>query len=169
MQEKLLIGEILKPQGILGEVKVKPYTDNLNRFQSLKEVFVEETPYKVLRARVAMDFIFLALSGVADRNAAELLRGKNLYVTRENAAPLKKNTYYIVDILGCTVSDEQGTIYGKVIDVTPASRDIYTVQSEDGKIMRFPLVKDMVIRIAPEEKQMVFSQKRLSEVSVYED
>ena len=153
----------------MGEVKVKPYTDDLRRFQSLKEVLVEETPYKVLRARVAMDFVFLALSGVADRNAAETLRGKNLYVTRENAAPLKKNTYYIVDILGCSVLDEEGTCYGTVIDVTPALRDVYTVQGADGKVMRFPLLKDMIIRISPEEKQMVFSKKRLSEVSVYED
>ena len=138
--------------------------------KKLTEFCVKQNPNSTENVhKVFLDFIFLALSGVADRNAAELLRGKNLYVTRENAAPLKKNTYYIVDILGCTVSDEQGTVYGKVIDVTPASRDIYTVQSEDGKIMRFPLVKDMVIRIAPEEKQMVFSQKRLSEVSVYED
>ena len=88
MEKNLVIGEVIKPQGILGEVKVKPYTDDVSRFQSLKEVYVCGETYRVLNARIAQDAVYLSLSGVPDRNAAERLRGKFLEVKRENAAQL---------------------------------------------------------------------------------
>ena len=55
MEKNLVIGEVIKPQGILGEVKVKPYTDDVSRFQSLKEVYVCGETYRVLNARIAQD------------------------------------------------------------------------------------------------------------------
>ncbi|MBR2617540.1 MAG: 16S rRNA processing protein RimM [Clostridia bacterium] len=169
MQEKLLIGEILKPQGIRGEVKVKPYVDNADRFYDLKTVFLEDTEYKVLHARVGDGFVFLALSSVADRNQAELLRGKKLYVTRENAVPLTKNTFYIVDVLGAEVVDETGHSYGVVADVTPASRDIFTLERAGKKPIRFPFLKDLVLSVDTENKKITVNKKRMGEVAVYED
>ena len=169
MEEKLLIGEILKPQGILGEVKIKPYTDDNRRFLKLREVFVGETLYKVLGARVGGDFVFLAFSGVADRNAAELLRGKMLYVERENAVPLKKGVYFIVDVVGCNIVDEEGTVYGTVTEITQAARDIYTAKSPEGKIFRFPFLKDLVSEVDVENRTVTVRKKRLQEVVCYED
>ena len=85
MTDKLNVGEILKPQGIRGELKVKPFTDDAEMFRDFERIFVEETPYKVLSVRTGGDMVFLGLKGVADRNAAELLRGKQLYIPREDA------------------------------------------------------------------------------------
>ncbi len=169
MQDKLLIGEILKPQGIRGEVKVKPYTDNADRFFELKTVFVEMQEYKVLHVRVGDGFVFLAISGVADRNQAELLRGKKLFVTRENAVPLTKDTFYIVDVLGAEVVDETGHVYGTVSDVTPASRDIFTLERVGKKPIRFPFLKDLVLSVDIENKKITVNKKRMGEVAVYED
>ena len=78
MTDKLNVGEILKPQGIRGELKVKPFTDDAEVFRDFTRVFVEETPYKVLSVRTGGGLVFLGLKGVPDRNAAELLRGKQL-------------------------------------------------------------------------------------------
>ena len=170
MEQRFFIGEVLKPQGILGEVKIKPYTDNAERFLKLKTVFLEEEEHKILRARVGGDgFVFLALSGVYDRNAAELLRGKRLFVPRENATPLKKNTYYIADVLGCRVVAEDGTDYGTVTDVTQAARDIYTLQTPDGKVARFPFLKQAVAEVDVEEKRISVVKRRMEEVLCYED
>ena len=85
MTDKLTVGEVLKPQGIRGELKIKPFTDDAEVFCAFSRVFVGDTPYKVLSVRTGGGAVFLGLKGVADRNAAELLRGKQVYVLREEA------------------------------------------------------------------------------------
>ena len=118
MENLIKIGEITKPQGIRGEVKIRAYVDDENRFYDLDEVFVGDTLYRVLSARVNGQEVFLSLSGVADRNQAELLRGKELFVTRDNATELGENEFFIVDVLGSTVLLDDGTKIGAVIDIT---------------------------------------------------
>lgn len=76
-------------------------------------------------------FAYLGLRGVPDRNAAELLRGKEVEAERDDAPPLDEGTYYIVDLIGCEVSDESGKVYGTLTDVTSLASDVYTVS--DGK------------------------------------
>ena len=169
MNERLIIGEILKPQGIIGEIKVKPYTDDEKRFYDLKRVFISGEEYTVLRARVA-DAVYLILKGVADRNAAELLRGKFLEVEREDAIELPDGNYFVVDVLGSDLVTEKGKVIGKVIDInTDARKDIYTVKCIGGETMRFPLLKDLLVEIDTVNKKVVVYGKRLGEISVYED
>lgn len=169
MQEFLTIGVITKPQGIKGEVKVRPLTDDPTRFKKLKEVIVDGKSVKVLSARVILDGVLLLLDGVFDRNGAELLRGKELKVKRQNAVDLKEDNYFIVDILGSKVITDENRTVGEVIDVTSAKTDIFTVKCIDGKIMRFPFLKTLLISVDVENKTILVSEKRLGEVSVYED
>ena len=90
MKERLIVGEVLKPQGIAGGLKVRPYVDDVRRFGQLKRVYAEDTAYKVVKAQIGADAVILYLAGVADRNAAELFRGKLHKVEREDAAPLEE-------------------------------------------------------------------------------
>lgn len=169
MDERLIIGEILKPQGIIGEIKVKPYVDDEKRFYDLKRVFIAGVEYSVLRARVS-DAVYLILKGVSDRNTAELLRGKFLEVEREDAVELPEGNYFVVDVLGSSLVTDEDTVIGTVIDInTSARKDIYTVKCVNGKIMRFPLLKDLLISIDVANKKVKVFAKRLGEVSVYED
>ncbi|MBO5068645.1 MAG: 16S rRNA processing protein RimM [Clostridia bacterium] len=169
MQENLKIGVIVKPQGIKGEVKVQPFTDDINRFKKLKEVIIEDKTYKVLNAVVGGGSVFLSLSGIPDRNTAETFRGKFLYVTRENAVPLEQGRYFIVDIIGCALKTDLGETVGEIIDVFSARTDVFTVKCVDGKIMRFPFLKDMIVNVDVSEKTVTVYEKRLKEVSCYED
>ena len=169
MQEYLTIGVITKPQGIRGEVKLRPLTDDLSRFKTLKEVFIDGKPHKVLSARITPDAVLISLNGIFDRNGAELLRGKEVKVDRENAVQLKKDTFFIVDVIGCKVITEDGEIVGEVKDVTSAKTDIFTISCVDGRIMRFPFLKTLLVSASMEEKTIVVNKKRLGEVSVYED
>ncbi len=169
MQEFLKIGLIVKPQGIRGEVKVQPLTDDASRFYDLKQVFIDNTTFKVLNARVGDGCVYLALNGVADRNAAELLRGKFLTVDRQNAIRPKEGTYFIVDIIGCKVLTDTGIDVGVVFEVTEAKTDIFTLKTPDGKILRFPFLKDLVENVDVDKKIITVKEKRLGEVSVYED
>ncbi len=169
MQQTLKIGIIVKPQGIKGEVKIQPLTDDINRFNKLKEVIIDQKTYKVLKATIGGGVVFLSLSGITDRNTAETMRGKVLHVTRENAVPLEEGRYFIADIIGCVVKTDLGETIGEIIDVTSARTDIFTVKCESGRIMRFPFLKDLVQSVEIGEKLVTVSEKRLREVSCYED
>lgn len=167
MEKRLVVGEILKPQGITGSVKVKPYTDDVSRFKNLKKVYIGGVEYTALKTSVAPDAVILWLRGVADRNAAELLRGKFIEVDREDAAPLADDRYYIVDVLGSSVVTESGKKLGTVTDISVKNyADIYTL--DGGKII-FPLLKDLLVSIDVESKTVTVREKRFGEVAVYED
>ena len=111
----------------------------------------------------------MSLSGVPDRNAAETFRGKFLRVTRENAIPLEEGRYFIVDIVGCKVVTDSKKQVGEIIEVTSANTDIFTVKCLDGKIMRFPFLKDVTVSVDVKEKVVTVKEKRLEEVACYED
>ena len=169
MQEYLTIGVITKPQGIRGEVKLRPLTDDLSRFKTLKEVFIDGKPHKVLSARITPDAVLISLNGIFDRNGAELLRGKEVKVDRENAVQLKKDTFFIVDVIGCKVITEDGEIVGEVKDVTSAKTDIFTISCVDGRIMRFPYLNKVVKKVDVENSIITVEKDRLAEVACYED
>ena len=94
--DKLLIGTVLKPQGIRGELKIKNYTDDFYAISALKEVFIDDVVYQVLKMRCDKD-VFILLRGIADRNDAELFRNKDNYALK-SAVRRKKNTYFICAI-----------------------------------------------------------------------
>lgn len=169
MLDKLKVGLIVKPQGIKGEVKIQPLTDDINRFKNLKEVIIDDKNYRVLKAVIGGGTVFLTISGINDRNTAETFRGKFLYVTRENAVPLEEGRYFIADIIGCELVNDKGEKLGQITDVTPNRVDVITVKKTDGKIMRFPFLNDLVVDVDIINQKMTVLAKRLAEVSVDED
>ncbi|MBQ3116244.1 MAG: 16S rRNA processing protein RimM [Clostridia bacterium] len=169
MENTLKIGLIVKPQGIRGELKVQPLTDDITRFNNLKEVIIDDSTYRVLRTVIAGNMVIICLSGIADRTVAETFRGKFLRVTRENAVPLEEGRYFVVDIIGCKVKTDTDTEIGSVIDVTSARTDIFTVQTLDGRVLRFPFLNDLMEKIDVQNKTIIVKEKRLKEVSCYED
>ncbi len=168
MQDTLKIGLIVKPQGVKGEVKIQPLTDDINRFKKLKSALIDGKSYSIERVTIAGNAVFLALSGIYDRDIAESLRGKFICVDRENAVKLPKDNYFIVDIIGCKLYSGDELI-GEVIDVASSRTDVFTVKCSDGKIMRFPFLKDAVKCVDIENKKIVANAKRLGEISCYED
>ena len=169
MLDKLKVGLIVKPQGIKGEVKIQPLTDDINRFKNLKEVIIDDKNYRVLKAVIGGGTVFLTISGISDRNTAETFRGKFLDVTRENAVPLEEGRYFIADIIGCELLNDKGEKLGQITDVTPNRVDVITIKKTDGKIMRFPFLNDLVIDVDIINQKMTVLAKRLAEVSVDED
>ena len=170
MDELLKVGEITKPQGVLGEVKVRPYVDDAECFLDFKELFIGDKIYKKAKARVVGDDVFLCFYGVSDRNTAELLRGKELFVYREELEDLYEDEgFFIVDVLGANVVLSDGTNIGTVIDVTQANVDVFTVQKANGKILRFPFLKDLSPKVDVANKTVTVDAKRFSEVACYED
>lgn len=162
----LIIGKILKAQGIKGEIKVMPLTDDADRFFSLKKAYVDDIERAVESVRVVNDFAYIKFINTDTRNDAELLAGKYISVDRADAVKLPENTWFITDIIGCAVFVED-TSLGTLVDVMQNSKvDVYVVSDKNGKEVLFPALKDLIISVDIENKKMVLDKKRFGEVAV---
>lgn len=165
--DRLIIGEVLKPQGIRGELKVKTFTDFPEDVKAFGTVYIDDQPYKILSFRVGNDgAAYIGLRGIPDRNAAELFRGKKLEGEREDAPALEEGRYYIVDILGLFCETETGEVLGVVTDVQSVASDIYTIEKA-GKRILFPAVKGVVKKVDLNAKKLIVDKAIFDEIAVY--
>lgn len=162
---RLTVATVLKPQGIRGEVKVKPLTDSAEDLKAFKEITIGGESFSVLSARAAGGFAYFSLRGIADRNAAELLRGKDVQVTRAQMPAPPEGRYYIADLTGCTVVNERGDVLGEVTAVTPARTDVYTIVKGDKEI-NFPAADGVIAEVDVAAKKIKVNGKRFKEVSL---
>ena len=163
--EFLTIATILKPQGIRGEVKVKVFLDDAEALKSIPRIFISGREYALMNVRAQGDIAYLTLKGVADRNAAELLRGKDVEALREDCPELPEGRYYIGDLVGCKVVTASGEDVGEVISVTPARTDIYTLSTPKGEVS-FAAADGVILEVDVEGKIITVDKKRFKEVSV---
>lgn len=168
----LLLGEIVRPQGIRGEVKVRHYTDDPSRFLDVKHVYILQkdayVPLGILACRIQKDDVFLKVEGVTDRDQAEALRGTKLYIDRENAKPLGKDEVFIADIIGATAYNTKGEKLGTLAEVlTPGSVDVFVFETPRGKLM-MPALKTVLLELDAVQGKIVLDEQRLGEVAVYE-
>ena len=165
MDNKLTVATILKPQGIRGEVKVKALCDSAEDLKDLKRVFISGVEYGVLAVRAQGEIGYISLKGVFDRNAAELLRGKDIDALREDMPPLPEDRFYIADLTGCSVVTSSGEEIGEVISVTPARTDIYTLKTPKGELS-FAAAEGVIEEVDVANKTITVNKKRFKEVSV---
>lgn len=153
--EKYKIGKIVNAVGLKGEVKVYNYSDYKERFQEIDTVFVEDEKYAILNTRYMKDVAILKLEGVEDRNGAEALKDKDLYITEDMLRVLPDDTYYIKDLIGLEVIDEKGGNLGVVTDVFKnAAQDLYEIELENKKKILLPAVEEFVLDINMDNKKM---------------
>ncbi|MCL2797327.1 MAG: ribosome maturation factor RimM [Firmicutes bacterium] len=165
----LTIGEILKPQGIKGAVKVRPLTDDIHRFDALKSVHIDGRSFLVQSVNFGGGFVVLKLLGVDDRNAAELLRAKLLQVERADAAVPPEGAYFIADVVGCVLLDEKGKKLGVLTAVDSyGAADVITAK-KDGKEFRFPFLQRIVEKIDISAKEFRVFRNLWQEVTVFDD
>ena len=123
-------GKIVNTHGVAGEVKIEVWLDSAAYMKRFKRLFLGQRELEVESARVQKDFLLCKLRGVDDVNAAMSLKGRTVSIAREDAK-LPQGGYFIQDILGAKVVDEEGNEVGTLVDVLerPASQ-IYVVQGE---------------------------------------
>ena len=165
MNDRLTVATILKPQGIRGEVKVKALCDSAEDLKAFKKLIIDGAEYSVLSVRASGEFAYIGLKGIADRNAAELLRGKDIEVNRSDAPALPEGRYYIVDLIGCKVVNERGDELGEITSVTPAKTDIYVLERA-GKEITFVAADGVISDIDIDARKITVNAKRFKEVSL---
>lgn len=155
-ERDVVIGEIVAPFGLKGEVKVLPCTDFPERFEQLEEVFVAGD--KVAGRMLAIEGIrphkggfLIKFAGIDDMSAAETLRGGELRISEAEMAPLDEDEYHVHDIIGLEVVTTDGEHLGKVREIlrSPA-HDVYVTDRA-----MIPAVKEFVLSIDLDAGKMV--------------
>lgn len=153
--EKIKLGQIVSAVGIRGEVKVDPYTDTLKRFEELSSLILESKSVGISGVRYMKGKVILRLEGVEDRNAAEALRGKYLWLRREDMWELPEDTYLVKDLLEMRVIDEKGNAIGRLKEVVLGSaQDLYQIETDQGKTFLIPAVGEFIREVNLSEKTM---------------
>jgi 16S rRNA processing protein RimM len=150
--ERLVVGRILRPHGIRGELSVEVLSDAPERFVPGAEVGVGDpdgpAPLEtaVIRAaRQHLGRLLLSLEGVEDRDAADRFRGAWLSIPVASARPLDQDEFWAHQLVGLTVVDHQGRQRGRVTDVVPgAAHDLLSVELPGGGSALVPAVAALV-------------------------
>ena len=168
------IGEVLKPQGIRGEAKVKPYTDDPESFRRWTTLYRKEgegwTPIASRFSRVHDGFVYLTLEGCSRPEDVEKLRGLELWIDRDHATPLPEGMFYLADLMGCEAVDEAGKSLGKLTDILQhGPTDVYVFKAPNGKTWMAPALPDAFPEKDVERGIIRVNSARLKEVAVDAD
>ncbi|MDD6306118.1 MAG: ribosome maturation factor RimM [Clostridiales bacterium] len=149
MEELLQVGVITTTHGVRGEVKVFPTTDDPARFKKLKQVILDTGKDKIELEIAGVKFfknlVILKFKGIDDINDVEKYRKKSLYVTRENAVKLKKNEYFIADLIGLKVSSDEGEDLGQISDVLQTgANDVYVISKDGADELLVPAIRECI-------------------------
>lgn len=152
MEEFLQIGVISSTHGIKGEVKVYPTTDDVNRFKKLKEVYLYTGKEHLIlhpeSVKFFKQFVIIKFKEYSNINEIEQFRNKSLLVDRENAVELRKNEYFIADLIGLKVMTDEEKQLGILKDVLQTgANDVYIVETEEGKEVLLPAIKECVLNV----------------------
>ena len=164
----MIIGKILKPQGIRGELKIKPQVDELN-FKQIKTVQIDEKTFTIKSVKLRDEYVFVEFNEIKNRNEAEELRDKNICAPQEELLPLKENEYYVDDLIGCIIKTEDGEKLGKVFDVQNfGASDILTIRDGSEEIL-CPFLNKVFVDVDTQNKVIVVSKKHFLEVTQSEN
>ena len=140
-------GRITNTHGVAGEVKIEVWLDSPQLLRRCGRVFLDGAERKILSGKVQKNFLIAKLEGAEDVNAAMALKGKTVLIRREDAR-LPAGSYFLQDILGARVVDEQGREIGRLTEVLerPAS-NVYVVQGETEHLI--PAVPAFILATDP--------------------
>ena len=159
MSDYFVIGKIVNTQGIKGEVRILPSTDDINRFKLLNEILVEKKSgfetYEIETVRFHKQFVLLKLKGIDTMTDAEKLKNLEIKIPSELALPCEEDEYYIRDLYGLNVFEENGENLGILEDIIfTGANDVYVVKKDDSQIL-IPAIKKCILSVNISDKKMI--------------
>lgn len=156
MISELQVGVITQTHGIKGEVKVFPTTDDPARFRNLKRVIMdtgkERLELEISGVKFFKQYVIVGFQGIDSINDVEKYKGARLYVTRDNAVRLRKDEYFVADLIGMKIVTEDGEPFGIMKDVmATGANDVYVVEREDASEILLPAIRECVRNIDMEQ------------------
>ncbi len=161
-EDKIIVGKLGKVRGLDGSLKIIPLTDFEGRFDNIKEIFVDDKIMQVDGVKNIGGEIFIKFYGIDSRETAKTLTNKFLKVERKNVAPLDDGEFYVFDIIGCEVFDEE-KFFGKVENILKTgSNDVFQVRGETEILI--PALKSVVQKIDIADKKIFIDSSKLESV-----
>ena len=162
----LVVAKVLRPHGIRGEIAVQALTHYPERLLKLDQVYIGELAdnprdlriYQVSAVRPdKKSHWLLRLAGITDRNAAELLRERYLYVSMADAVPLADDEVYLYQVIGLQAETVRGESLGRVVDVMETgANDVFVLRSERYGEVLIPAINGVLLSIDLEAGRVIF-------------
>ena len=157
MEKYLRVGVITSTHGVHGEVKVYPTTDDVRRFDYLKDVVLDTKKgymeLQVTGVKYFKNMVILRFKQFDNVDQVIPYKGMDLLVTRENAVPLEEGEYFIADMVGCKIITDEGEDFGELVDVMQTgANDVYVVKTHEGKEVLLPAIDESVLEKNIENK-----------------
>lgn len=159
MVEYFEIGLVSNTHGLKGELKVRPYTENAKRFDKIRKVLIKKSEnsfeeYEVQSVRYQKDIVLLKLKGIDDIEIAEKLKTQSLFIPREDAKELDKNEFFIADLIGCDIYENEEKV-GVLTDIfTAGAADVYVVKRSGKKDLLLPALESIIKSVDIENKKI---------------
>jgi len=158
MKDIMTIGQIINVFGVKGELKVYPLTDDIKRFRKLERVYVDNESKKIVWCKFLNELVVLKIEGIDTVEEGLKYKDKYIQIPRDEAVTLSKGEYFITDIIGCTVIDEKGFIFGPIFDVIrTGSNDVYWIKGKNEILI--PALKSVVVKIDMEKREIIIKPK----------
>ena len=155
--EYIVVGKIVNTHGIKGEIKIYPYTDDIERFSNLKNVFIGEDKLSVeiVNVKYHKNMVLLKLKEFDNINEVIKFKEELVFIHEEDKVELSKDNYFIYELIDCKVFDLDGNSLGYVIDVLQnSSNDIYVIKDKQKEYL-IPAVKQFIKEVNIAEKRIV--------------
>ena len=151
MVEYFEIGQISNTHGLKGEMKVRPFTEKNEDYAKLENILVDFNgtlkEYTVESVRYQKDVVLMKLKGVDDIEEAEKLKGHYIKIPRDSAKKINEDEYFIADLLGCEVYQDE-TLLGVLDDVfTAGGRDVYVVKRKGKQDLLLPAISSVIKKV----------------------
>ena len=152
----LEIGKIVNTRGLKGEVKVVPWADYPEIFEEISFVYgKDEKRYLIENVKYQKDNVILKLEGIDTIECAEKLKNSVLYVRKDTMPSLDADTFFVADLIGLDVFDENEVFLGKIADViTAGGADVYIIRDDGKKDLLLPALKENVKEINLDAKKV---------------
>lgn len=160
MKEYLEIGQIVNTNGLKGMLKIKPFTDDITRFENLEIIYIQKGQELIAKnieeVKYVKNMVLLKLEGIDNIEEAEKYRNMYIKIDKEDIGDIPEDSYLVVDMLKCNVYTEENELLGKMIDVlSTGSNDVYVVKTAEGKEVLLPAIKDVIKEIDIKNKKII--------------
>ena len=151
MKQYLEAGEFVTTHGVMGELKLYPWSDDaafMTRFTRFYLTPAGDGVLPVQRIRTHKNMCIVKLEGIDSVEAAHKYIQKTVFISRSEA-DLEEGRVFVQDLLGAQVRNaETGRVYGTISNIThPGRHDVYEIQGSDGQVYLFPAVEEFLDKV----------------------
>ncbi|MGK2286606.1 ribosome maturation factor RimM [Pedomonas sp. V897] len=154
--KSILLGVITGPQGLQGEVRIRPFTDDPGGLERYKTLHAGNRTLTVVKVRVQPNGVIARFREITDRTAAEQMRGVELSIPREALPAPEEGEFYQIDLIGLTAVTPDGAVIGEVVAIPNyGSSDLLEIRTTAGKTHLVPFIDDAVPDVLQDEGRIV--------------